>query len=123
MNEQDFGAKIKARREELGINQKEMAEALGLDQGKISLIEKGLRRIDVVKELPIIARVLKVPIGWFYDSASDKVPIQELVRQYFPNIEFTELQMKRIGKFIEPIVQSYVENDPELTKKINSKAK
>jgi transcriptional regulator with XRE-family HTH domain len=118
MNEQEFGARIKARREEIGLSQKDLGSALNIDQGKVSLIEKGLRRVDVVKELPILAKLLKRNIGWFYDQPGNDVPIEALVKQYFPDTEFTELEMRRIGKFIEPIVQSYIENDPQLQKKV-----
>ena len=121
MNEQQFGAKIKLRREELALSQNDLAMALKLDQGKISLIEKGLRRVDVVKELPLVAKLLKVPIGWFFDQSEDKVPLKALVQQYFPDVKFSDLEMKRIGKFIEPIVQSYIENDPQFQKKIKDR--
>jgi transcriptional regulator with XRE-family HTH domain len=121
MDEHQFGSKIRARREELGLSQNEIGMILGIDQGKVSLIEKGLRRIDVVKELPVLAKLLKVPVGWFFDQVEDKIPLEALVKQYFPDGNFTEMEMKRIGKFIEPIVQSYIENDPQLQKKIKSK--
>jgi transcriptional regulator with XRE-family HTH domain len=121
MDEYQFGAKIKARREELGLSQKDLAYALNTDQGKVSLLEKGVRRLDVVKELPLLAKLLKVPVGWFFDQTGDKIPLEALVMQYFPDVHFTEMEMKRIGKFIEPIVQSYIENDPQLQKKIKKK--
>lgn len=121
MNEQDFGARIKARREELGLSQNDLGMELKIDQGKVSLIEKGLRRVDVVKELPLLAKLLKVPIGWFFDQADDNIPMEALVKQYFPDVNFSEMEMKRIGKFIEPIVQSYIENDPQLQKKVQDK--
>ena len=119
MNEHEFGAKIKARREELGLSQNDIAMALRIDQGKVSLIEKGLRRVDVVKELPPLAKLLKVPMGWFFNQTEDKVPMKALVSQYFPDVKFSDLEIQRIGKFIEPIVQSYVENDPVFQKKIH----
>lgn len=122
MDEYQFGAKIKARREELGLAQNDVGMALKIDQGKVSLIEKGQRRVDVVKELPILAKLLKVPIGWFFEETEapkDESPVEALIKQYFPNVEFTEFQVKRISQFIEPVLESYIKTDPQMSKKIS----
>ncbi len=123
MNEQEFGAKIKIRREELGISQNDLAVALKIDQGKVSLIEKGLRRIEVTKELPTLAKALKVPIDWFYeikDIPKSKDPVEGLIKQYFPDITFTELELRRIRQFLEPMVKNYIELDPSMKKRLSS---
>jgi transcriptional regulator with XRE-family HTH domain len=123
MNEQDFGAKIKDRREEIGLSQNDLAQALGIDQGKVSLIEKGLRRVDVVKELPILAKTLKIPVSWFFEATNapkDETPVEALMRQYFPDVSFTDLEMKRINQFLEPVLQSYVNTDPKMSKKVGN---
>lgn len=116
-----FGARIKARREELRLSQQEIASALKIDQGKVSLIEKGLRRVDTVNELPILAKLLRVPVGWFFEETvapKEETPVQALIRQYFPNVQFTEFEVKRIGQFLEPVLSSYVGTDPELSKRL-----
>lgn len=122
MDEHQFGARIKVRREELGLSQNDLAMALKIDQGKVSLVEKGLRRIDVVKELPALAKVLQVSVNWFYeevDVPKGQEPIEALIGQYFPDVEFTEFELRRIRQFLEPVVKSYVEHDPNLNKKLN----
>jgi transcriptional regulator with XRE-family HTH domain len=121
MNEHEFGARIKARREELGISQKDVAFALDIDQGKVSLLEKGLRRVDVVKELPALAKLLRVPISWFYgDDAipENQDPMRMLIKQLFPDVEFEEFEIRRMGQFLEPVLQTYVKTDPEMSKKV-----
>lgn len=120
MNEHEFGAKIKARRESLGISQREVARALNIDQGKVSLIEKGMRRVDVVKELPVLAKLLRVTVNWFFeetDAQLGKTPIEALISQYFPDVVFSDFEMKRIEQFLEPVIASYVKSDPALGKK------
>jgi transcriptional regulator with XRE-family HTH domain len=122
MDEYQFGAKIRIRREELGLSQNELGMALKIDQGKVSLMEKGQRRLDVVKELPILAKLLKVPVGWFFEETEapkKESPIEALVKQYFPDVQFTDFEMKRISQFLEPVVESYIKSDPKLGKKIS----
>lgn len=122
MNEHEFGAKIKARREDLGLSQNDLAMALKIDQGKVSLVEKGLRRVDVVKELPILAKTLQVTIDWFYESTDTPKkmdPVEILISQYFPDVKFTDFEVKRVKQFLEPVLKNYVELDPKLQKKLN----
>jgi len=121
MNEKEFGDKIKARREELGLSQKDLANALNTDQGKISLIERGGRKIDCINELPTLSRVLKKPISWFFEdteSVQEENPVQALISQYFPDVNFTEFEMKRIAQFLEPVMENYIKQDPQLGKRI-----
>lgn len=123
MDEHQFGSKIRARREELGLSQNEIGMILGIDQGKVSLIEKGLRRIDVVKELPVLAKLLKVPVGWFFEETEApkrQSPVEALIEQYFPDVKFSDFEMKRIGQFLEPVLESYIKTDPKLSKKIQN---
>lgn len=65
MNAYEFGQRIKARRLELRLGQKDLGNALGLDQGKISLLEKGARRVDVATELPLLCTALNWAIPEF----------------------------------------------------------
>jgi transcriptional regulator with XRE-family HTH domain len=113
MNEHEFGAKIKARREELGLSQNDIAMALRIDQGKVSLIEKGLRRVDVVKELPLLAKVLQKSVSWFFEGSeapAEVSPAEALIREYFPDVTFTEFEIKRLERFLEPVVKVFYEN-------------
>lgn len=123
MNERDFGLKIKARREELGLSQQDLAVLMGLDQGKISLIERGARKVDSVTELPILAKALKCSLSWFYrdeeliNNSDD--PMQLIMNQYFPGIEFSEFEIHRMQQFLEPIIQNYAKADSVISKKVS----
>lgn len=127
MNEREFGLKIKKRREELGMSQQDLAIALCLDQGKVSLIERGARKIDSVTELPLIANALRCSLSWFYEdgeiSEEPTSPLETIMNQYFPGIEFTNFEVKRMQQFLEPIIQSYAKNDAVISKKIVTKEK
>lgn len=118
MNEQLFGARIKARREEIGLSQREFAEALDLDQGKVSLIESGKRKVDVVTELPLIAKTLSCSIDWLFredqPEACNQVETPEngterFLRYYFPTMKFNELDVKRIDKLLQAVTEGYIE--------------
>jgi transcriptional regulator with XRE-family HTH domain len=119
MDEISFGARIKARREELGISQKEVAAALDIDQGKVSLIEKGQRRV-VAKELAILSKLLQVQVSWFFVDmglSQDTSPVNALLNQYFPDSKFTSADRDRIGRFLEITLVGYVQTDPNLSQK------
>lgn len=57
-----IGEAIKKRREELGMNQQELADRLDLPRPAISQIENGQRKIST-DELLIISKVLNTPVG------------------------------------------------------------
>lgn len=122
----EFGTRVKNRREELKISQQEIASALKIDQAKVSLIEKGARKVDLIKEMPALAKVLRCSMTALIQDektaqADDNDPMRKLMQQYFPGTEFSEFEMRRIAQFLEPVLQSYVKTTPELEKKIASK--
>jgi transcriptional regulator with XRE-family HTH domain len=122
----EFGTRVKNRREELKISQQEIASALKIDQAKVSLIEKGARKVDLIKEMPALAKVLRCSMTTLIQDEKtaqpdDNDPMRKLMQQYFPGIEFSEFEMRRIAQFLEPVLQSYVKTTPELEKKVASK--
>lgn len=63
----DLGARIKQARERSGLSQDDLASELHRDQRAVSEMETGKRRISAT-ELPVIARVLNVPLLYFYEG-------------------------------------------------------
>lgn len=57
-----LGARIKARRRELGLSQQMLADAIGGPRSSVSQIERGLRRV-MATELRPIATVLQMTAG------------------------------------------------------------
>ena len=121
----NLGEKLKQAREEAGLEQKTVASALNLDQGKISLIEKNARKVDAEKELPKLARLYKKPIGWFFEEDEEvpqgKSEIDDFLKTYLPDVNFSDFEKKRLSAFLGNVAESYVKTDPELKKKVNDK--
>lgn len=120
-----LGLKLKEARLEAGLDQRTAAEALGIHQGKISLIEKGARKVDAATELPIFAEVYKKPISWFFEDNTnipqDESEVDSFLKRYLPDVEFTEFEKKRLSQFLGSVLDTYVKSDPELKKKVNDK--
>ncbi len=122
----EFGQRVRRRREELKISQQDIASALKIDQAKVSLIEKGARKVDLIKELPALATVLRCSINTLVQDEDsvvpdEKNPLRILMQQYFPGVQFEEFEMRRIEQFLEPVIQSYIKHSPEFEKKVVNK--
>ncbi len=69
-----LGVRIRQARERRGLSQEELAAAVSRDQRAISEYENGKRKLSVT-ELPEFARVLGVPLLYFYEG---EVALQDL---------------------------------------------
>jgi len=71
MNEVDVfvGRKIRARRIELGKTQADLADGIGVKFQQVQKYETGLNRVSASR-LWVIADVLRVPIGYFFEGAA-----------------------------------------------------
>lgn len=118
-----FGKRIRKRREELGLSQNDLAMALKLPQGKVSMIEKGLRRIDAFTELPILAEKLGVSIRWLYgiEETRQETTLESVLRERFPSIgELSDEEFSHIKDLLGDLLKVYIERDPRLSKKISN---
>ena len=77
------GGRVRLRRMLLGMSQEKLGEHLGLTFQQVQKYEKGANRIGASR-LFDIARVLDVPIGYFFEEMSEdtalKSPSQLLAR-------------------------------------------
>lgn len=114
MHDIRLGEKLKNAREEAGLDQKNAAALLNLDQGKISLIERGARKVDAEKELPKFAKAYKKPISWFFEDfdeiPQEESPIDEFLNKYFPSYTFNDFQKKKIEKIMHKALDIYIED-------------
>lgn len=55
---------LRSMREEAGFSQKELADALGLEQTIVSKVEHGVRRLDLL-ELDALCEVVGIPLEEF----------------------------------------------------------
>src|SRR5213080_4714271 len=64
------GARIRERRIMLGLTQQQLAEMIGVTYQQAHKYERGINRVSAGR-LFEIARVLSVPIGYFYEGLSE----------------------------------------------------
>lgn len=64
------GAQVRKRREELGLNQSQLASGLGLTFQQVQKYEKGSNRISASK-LHKIAETLRAPVEWFFPATGE----------------------------------------------------
>ncbi len=66
------GSRVRLRRTLLGLSQEKLGEALGLTFQQVQKYERGVNRIGASR-LFDLARVLDVPISFFFDDMPDSV--------------------------------------------------
>ena len=66
------GSRVRLRRTLLGMSQEKLGEAIGLTYQQVQKYERGSNRIGASR-LFDLARVLDVPVGFFFDDMSDDV--------------------------------------------------
>jgi transcriptional regulator with XRE-family HTH domain len=67
------GSRVRLRRMMLGMSQEKLGESLGITFQQIQKYEKGTNRIGASR-LQHIARVLTVPVSFFFEDAPGGVP-------------------------------------------------
>jgi transcriptional regulator with XRE-family HTH domain len=70
--DQHFGARIRLRRLMVGMSQTQLAEALEVSSEQVQKYEKGVNQIRA-RRLQQIARVLRVPLAFFFDGGDGAV--------------------------------------------------
>lgn len=71
------GSRIRERRVMLGLSQQQMANLIGVTYQQAHKYERGINRISAGR-LYEIARVLKVPVGFFFEGVEDASGEDEL---------------------------------------------
>lgn len=85
------GSRVRLRRTLLGMSQEKLGEALGLTFQQIQKYERGVNRIGASR-LFDLARVLDVPIGFFFDDMSPELGGNAATRSRAPAFGFAEGQ-------------------------------
>jgi len=70
------GSRVRLRRMMLGMSQEKLGEGLGITFQQIQKYEKGTNRIGASR-LQHIARLLTVPVSFFFDDAPGGAPARE----------------------------------------------
>lgn len=72
----EIGRRIKARRQQLGLNQQSVADEIGVSYQQVQKYENGADRVGASR-LFAIARALSVPISYFFDDPDRRDAGQE----------------------------------------------
>ncbi|KKJ77177.1 transcriptional regulator [Kiloniella litopenaei] len=73
------GSRVRLRRTLLGMSQEKLGEAIGLTFQQVQKYERGANRVGASR-LYDLARVLEVPVGYFFADMPDEVASQSPVR-------------------------------------------
>lgn len=122
MDDQMLGLRIRQKREELNLSQTELAELIGVDQGMMSRIELGKRKIDSTKELPLLAKALGCPYSWFLEEGGvikDEITLESLIRHKFPKIDLTDEEVNRLSEITKTFLEGVIKADPQLSKRVS----
>lgn len=85
------GARVRLRRTLLGMSQEKLGDALGLTFQQVQKYERGVNRIGASR-LFDLARVLDVPIGFFFDDLPPEMGGNVAVRSRSALYGFAETQ-------------------------------
>lgn len=100
-----LGQRIRLARERKQLSQEDFAAQIGRDQRAISEYEHGTRRIAVT-DLPMIARVLDMPLLYFYGEALTPHDLdQEVLRQFrrLPDAQAQQAAIELLRVFSETL--------------------
>jgi transcriptional regulator with XRE-family HTH domain len=87
------GARLRLRRQIVGMTQADLAAALNIAQQQLQKYEAGQNRISAVR-LYEAAKLLQAPIAWFYEGLDDSKP--DAVKH-----EPSQLSELEVGRLLE----------------------
>jgi transcriptional regulator with XRE-family HTH domain len=85
--DQHVGARVRVRRLMVGMSQTQLAEALEVSSKQVRKYEKGVNHISA-RLLQHIARVLRVPLAYFFDGGAGAEPSSSEPIQHSNSIAF-----------------------------------
>jgi transcriptional regulator with XRE-family HTH domain len=105
------GARVRLRRNMLGQSQTQLGDALGITFQQIQKYERGANRIGASRLLEM-ARILDVPIGFFYDEAD---PVRAPAMRGFtaPAEETNASDPLQAQETVELVTAYYQVHDPK----------
>jgi transcriptional regulator with XRE-family HTH domain len=100
VNPLELGQRIRHARERINMSQEELATAVERDQKAVSEYENGKRKL-LATELPTFARVLGIPVSYFFEGEYqvddlDQLLLQEFHTLHTPEDKHTAIQAVRL---------------------------
>ncbi|NVN97547.1 helix-turn-helix transcriptional regulator [Candidatus Nomurabacteria bacterium] len=104
--------KIKSLRKKAGLNQTEMAKAIGVHLQTISRYEQG-KLIPSMEILSVLAEKFNVTADWLFAQENENVVAEG-------HSEYSEINAKRLHKMTEKLARIYRQGDERKLKAIES---
>jgi transcriptional regulator with XRE-family HTH domain len=111
------GQRIRERRIMLGLTQQQLAEMIGVTYQQAHKYERGINRVSAGR-LFEIARVLSVPIGYFYEGIGEAGPRQVSHRERMMleiARNFAEIHNERHQEAVSNLARALAQSDPNGT--------
>lgn len=89
MDQVELGKRIRQARERIGMSQEALAEGVARDQKAVSEYENGKRKLPAT-DIPLFARVLGVPVSYFFDGEFQEDQLDQLLLQVFHTLPSAE---------------------------------
>jgi transcriptional regulator with XRE-family HTH domain len=102
------GARIRERRLMIGLSQQELGEMIGISYQQVHKYERGINRVTAGR-LYEIARILDVPITYFYEGFGQQAPRrvtphQRMLLEFARN--FAEIPDKRDQQALRQLIRA-----------------
>jgi transcriptional regulator with XRE-family HTH domain len=104
VHEEGMGARIRRRRQQLGMTLHDLAEASGLTKSFVSQIERG-RNSPSISTLRGIAAALEVPMFYFFQAEQTTEPVVRLAERRIVTFQNTGVKYE----FLTPDLQRNIE--------------
>ncbi len=85
MDMSEIGARMKSRREYLGLSQQEVADAIHKERSSYAQYESG-KNEPAAETLYALARKLRVRVGWFYGEEAESKPEEFVYEPIFEEL-------------------------------------
>lgn len=111
------GKRIRERRIMLGLTQQQLAEMIGVTYQQAHKYERGINRVSAGR-LFEIARVLSVPVGYFYEGIGEEAPRQVSHRERMMleiARNFAEIHNERHQEAVSNLARALAQTDPDDT--------
>jgi transcriptional regulator with XRE-family HTH domain len=109
VNQIELGQRIRRARERASMSQEDLANAVERDQKAVSEYENGKRKLPAT-ELPTFARVLGVPVSYFFEGEFGVDDLDQLLLQEFhtlPSMEDKQTAIQAV-RLISDAIKRYV---------------
>jgi transcriptional regulator with XRE-family HTH domain len=104
LNYIEIGRRIRSKRKELGLTQKELGAKVNLSEASVSKYESGKVEEASTTKINEFAEVLGVDIGWLLGIENTQKEKPATIAAHFEGEEFTEEELNEINNYIQFVI-------------------